>query len=58
MDNGLSNKVFLQGKKEKKAGGGWKEERKKISHSIGNQLIPARTIHGNHPIGVLCLRYN
>lgn len=47
MDNGLSNKVFLQGKKK-----GLNEERKKISHSIRNQLIPARTIHGNHPIGV------
>lgn len=30
----------------------WEEERKNISHSVGNKLIPAKTIHGNHSIAV------
>lgn len=44
MDNGLSNKVFLQGKKEKKAGGGV-EGRKEENKSFNWK--PADTCQNN-----------
>lgn len=39
--------------------GGWWGRRKRTNHSVGNKLIPARTIHGSHPLlYMLCLYYN